>query len=56
MWNTWLECRNQKFHFFPGKESLLPFDQVEKHLVMLLETMDQAVDCQPELIKNAKHK
>lgn len=51
MWNTWLECRNQRFHYFPGKEQTLSFDNIEKYLQMMVTTMDQAVACQPSLLK-----
>lgn len=49
MWDTWLECRNRIFHYFPQDKNLLTFPEAEKRLVMLIETMEQAVACKRHL-------
>lgn len=39
IWQTWLECRNHVFHFFPQDERGLTLLQAERKLKMLVETM-----------------
>lgn len=45
MWQTWLECRNRVFHFFPDEKGKLSREQAEEKLSMLVLTMDHAVQC-----------
>lgn len=46
LWFAWLECRNQLFHFFPDAPKKLSLDQAQKHLELLANTMQLAVECQ----------
>lgn len=48
MWNTWLECRNRVFHFFPDHEQYLTLSEAEAHLQMMIDTMSAMV----EMIEN----
>jgi hypothetical protein len=45
MWETWLECRNRVFHFYPDEKGKLSIEDAEKKLAMMAETMTQAVSC-----------
>ncbi len=45
MWNTWLECRNGLFHYFPGKSKTLNIYQAHDYLMMLTTTMQQLIEC-----------
>lgn len=46
LWNTWLECRNRVFHFFPGAAQRLTLHQAGSYLVMMVEAMNEALRCQ----------
>lgn len=48
MWNTWLECRNQVFHYFPDNEKRLTLDEAAKKLEMIATTIDQTHHCQTQ--------
>lgn len=39
IWETWLECRNRIFHFFPGKNIILSLEAAEKKVDMILDTI-----------------
>jgi hypothetical protein len=45
LWNTWLECRNRLFHYFPDSVSSISLQQAGKYLLMIADTMDQALVC-----------
>lgn len=46
LWETWLECRNRVFHFFPaGKEPTVTLERAETLLNRVREAMEQAVAC-----------
>ena len=49
MWETWLECRNQVFHFFPKEVNSLTLPQAQEYLLKLIDTMQQAVECKMSL-------
>ncbi|MBW7943978.1 hypothetical protein H3C70_01105 [Patescibacteria group bacterium] len=46
VWKTWLECRNQVFHYFPHNERRLTLEETAGRLSMVLSTMEQATHCQ----------
>lgn len=46
LWDTWISCRNQLFHFFPDQEKRLSLEEAGQHLEKLAVAMDQAVKCQ----------
>ncbi|PIR60448.1 MAG: hypothetical protein COU68_02550 [Candidatus Pacebacteria bacterium CG10_big_fil_rev_8_21_14_0_10_45_6] len=46
LWDTWLICRNQTFHFFPKKTSQIDLPTAGKRLEMLATAMKAAVACQ----------
>jgi hypothetical protein len=41
MWNTWRECRNVVFHWFPQASKQLSFPDAEEKLQMILHTFDE---------------
>lgn len=45
LWDAWLECRNQVFHFFPKDGVTLRLDQVEQRMQQLFQAMRTAVAC-----------
>lgn len=48
MWETWLECRNQVFHYFPLKYAPVTLQAAGSKVAMVIETMQQAYQCQLE--------
>lgn len=45
LWETWLECRNRVFHFFPDEVGKLSLSQVENKLEKMATAMKNAVSC-----------
>jgi hypothetical protein len=45
LWDTWLLCRNQIFHFFPDKEKRLNLQEAGIYLEKLAQAMEEAVQC-----------
>ncbi len=45
MWDAWLTCRNQLFHYFPDKEKGITLQQAGTHLQTIFAVMDEAVAC-----------
>jgi len=54
MWNTWLECRNRLFHYFPAKPVLLTHSQACTSISTLLSTMSEAIACHWDTLGNTK--
>jgi hypothetical protein len=46
MWQTWLECRNQVFHYFPNNEKRLTLSEAAAKISLVLSTMEQTTHCQ----------
>ena len=46
MWDAWLECRNQVFHYFPLQNKTLSLAQAEAKLLQLAMVMEGAIRCQ----------
>jgi hypothetical protein len=49
LWETWLECRNRIFHYFPSKNIRLDLTAVETHLSLLDETITNAHQCKVDV-------
>lgn len=45
LWDTWLTCRNQVFHFFPLKDSKLSLPQAQLKLEKVLSAVRATVLC-----------
>jgi len=45
LWQTWLECRNRVFHFFPQEKGKIDLENARKKLDIMTETMENAVSC-----------
>jgi len=43
IWDTWLQCRNQVFHYFVKDPRLLTLDQASMSLGMMRDTMQQTI-------------
>ncbi|MDA1079852.1 MAG: hypothetical protein O2840_04165 [bacterium] len=57
LWETWLECRNKTFHFFPKQVSRIDLPAAGKCLERLINTMKAAVVCRwDELLIQRKEK
>ncbi|MBW7955230.1 hypothetical protein H3C66_00690 [Patescibacteria group bacterium] len=46
LWKTWLECRNQIFHYFPHNERRLTLQEAASKISMVISSMEQATHCQ----------
>jgi hypothetical protein len=46
MWKTWLECRNQVFHYFPHNEKRLSLGEAASRISLVLGTIEHATHCQ----------
>ncbi len=42
LWETWLRCRNQVFHYFIKGNQSLSLNEAEKRLIMILNTVESA--------------
>lgn len=45
LWETWLECRNRLFHYYPEKHRQLNQEQAGRCLLKMAEAMAAAVAC-----------
>lgn len=45
LWDIWIECRNQVFHYFPDEKRNITLDQAERMLHLLDEGMRDAFSC-----------
>jgi hypothetical protein len=45
LWQTWLEGRNQVFHYFPENERRLTLEQAIQIIELFAQTMDLATHC-----------
>lgn len=46
LWNTWLQCRNRVFHYFPGgTQTTLSFSEAEKKVEIVVQAMKNAMTC-----------
>lgn len=45
IWQTWLECRNRVFHYFPGQKSTLDLDEVRARMQQVISAMQLAFSC-----------
>lgn len=48
LWDTWLECRNRVFHYFPQRNVRLTLTAVGNRLQLLDETITSAYQCKIE--------
>lgn len=46
LWRTWLECRNQVFHYFPHQEKRMSLTEAAAKISMVLTTIEEATHCQ----------
>ncbi len=49
MWDAWIECRNQVFHYFPLQNRALSLAQAEAKLQQLASVMEGAIRCQARI-------
>ena len=45
LWQTWLECRNRVFHFFPEQKGQLSLEEATAKLLKISKAMEVAVAC-----------
>ncbi len=45
LWQAWLECRNQVFHYFPKQDKSLSLKEAEQKVAQLTQAMQRACDC-----------
>jgi hypothetical protein len=54
LWNTWKQCRNLLFHWFPKEKNAISFAEARKRVSMVLYAMDKAFkECKIERSKDA---
>ncbi len=46
LWETWLHCRNQLFHYFPDNQRWLTVNEAARCIEMMAQTMELALFCQ----------
>lgn len=46
LWQTWLECRNKVFHYFPHNQKRLSLQEAASKMTMILSAMEEAMHCQ----------
>jgi hypothetical protein len=46
LWDCWLECRNQVFHYFPDNMKRLSLEDATKKIELMITTMEQATACE----------
>jgi hypothetical protein len=46
LWETWIKCRNQIFHYYPNLDKNLSLSEASSDIMLLAETMQAAVNCQ----------
>jgi len=42
LWDTWRECRNVLFHWFPNEKNAISFEEAKEKFDMILATLDKA--------------
>lgn len=42
LWETWRQCRNLLFHWFPKEKNAISFDEAREKISMILDAMDKA--------------
>lgn len=52
LWDTWLECRNRVFHYFPKHRQVLTLAQAGEYLDQIQSSMHEAVTCQISVRKD----
>jgi hypothetical protein len=45
VWDTWLECRNQVFHYFPDNQKKLSLSEAERKIEMMALAMEKISMC-----------
>jgi len=53
LWETWLECRNQVFHYFPNEPKQLSYSEAEAKIDQIFEVVSQAVSCKIDYLPKA---
>ncbi|OGJ37253.1 MAG: hypothetical protein A3A82_03765 [Candidatus Pacebacteria bacterium RIFCSPLOWO2_01_FULL_47_12] len=57
LWETWLECRNRTFHYFPKQTTLFDLATSGKQIERLATTMKTAITCQwDDLLRQRQEK
>lgn len=44
LWNTWKECRNTLFHWFPDEKTVINFEEAERRVAVVVVSIDKAFD------------
>lgn len=45
IWDTWLECRNHIFHFFPGEDEIVTLDHAQTKIFQIMTTLQSLIAC-----------
>ncbi len=42
LWNTWRNCRNLVFHWFPDEKSAINFEEAKKRVALVIKAIDES--------------
>jgi hypothetical protein len=51
VWEVWLKCRNQVFHYFPEETHALTLEKAEHYLSLMIDVMIKMTPYLPEKLK-----
>jgi len=54
LWQTWLTCRNQVFHYFPDRQLTFNLETAGEYIGLIADSIESAHLCQLELEGNQK--
>ncbi len=46
LWDTWLQCRNRVFHYFPAATTRISLEHAGEYLMIIVSAMTEARNCQ----------
>lgn len=46
LWDTWLQCRNRVFHYFPAATQRLTLERAGEYVLLMVTVMTEAHQCQ----------
>jgi hypothetical protein len=50
LWDTWLQCRNQVFHYFPDNDRRLSLQAAGEYIELLAQTMEKTQECELQIV------
>lgn len=44
LWDTWKQCRNLLFHWFPGEKNAISYKEAQEKILLIFNAMDMAFE------------